>query len=330
MSVQTTRGGSGETGTDAGEAARPFGRRSRRGTIGIWALSILITLAAVTYQRLVGPTRPVRGTVPLRAETVRFRLARSHGGPGDLNLRIRVSDVVLGGTMVFRRYRSGDAWSWQPLRREGDMLVGALPHQPPAGKIIYRIYLHPADIASPPPGELAPGPGGTLPPAPPGWTPVPASGPVVVRFRGAVPPVVLVPHVFLMFFGMLLSNRAGLEAFRRASRTTPHAFAALGLLILGGLVFGPMVQWYSFGEAWTGVPLGWDLTDNKTLIAVLAWAAAALLSLRHRRKSRVWVAGAALITLVIFSIPHSVLGSELDYSSMPGPGSGRIDSPASQ
>jgi len=31
------------------------------------------------------------------------------------------------------------------------------------------------------------------------------------------------------------------------------------------------VQHYAFGQLWTGVPFGWDLTDNKTLLAALAW-----------------------------------------------------------
>ena len=39
------------------------------------------------------------------------------------------------------------------------------------------------------------------------------------------------------------------------------------LLAVGGFILGPLVQNYAFGELWTGVPFGWDLTDNKTLIA---------------------------------------------------------------
>jgi hypothetical protein len=40
------------------------------------------------------------------------------------------------------------------------------------------------------------------------------------------------------------------------------------------MILGPVVQYYAFGEFWTGVPFGWDLTDNKTLVAVIFWALA--------------------------------------------------------
>jgi hypothetical protein len=86
----------------------------------------------------------------------------------------------------------------------------------------------------------------------------------------------------------------------------------IGLLLLGGFLFGPIVQKYAFGNFWTGVPFGYDLTDNKTLIALLAWLLA-LWSLRGGRSARGFVVAAAVIMLVIFLVPHSLLGSELRY-----------------
>jgi len=81
-------------------------------------------------------------------------------------------------------------------------------------------------------------------------------------------------------------------------------------LLGGGLIFGPWVQWYAFGEAWAGVPFAWDLTDNKTLVAFLFWLPAFLM---NRKKERpVLTIVAAGIMLVIFSIPHSMYGSQLD------------------
>jgi hypothetical protein len=85
---------------------------------------------------------------------------------------------------------------------------------------------------------------------------------------------------------------------------------ALGILIVGGLVLGPVVQKYAFGEYWTGVPNGWDLTDNKVAVGFLVWVAAVAANRRRRRPA--WIVAAALVTLVVFAIPHSMMGSELD------------------
>jgi hypothetical protein len=129
----------------------------------------------------------------------------------------------------------------------------------------------------------------------------------------------MIPHILVMFLAMLWSNRAGLEALRPGGRLARLTSWSLGLMVLGGLVFGPAVQRYAFGQFWTGFPLGYDLTDNKTLIACLAWLAAAVALRRAGSAGRWWVLGAALVTLVIFMVPHSLLGSELDYGAAPPP-----------
>jgi hypothetical protein len=76
------------------------------------------------------------------------------------------------------------------------------------------------------------------------------------------------------------------------------------------LIMGPLVQKYAFNELWTGVPYGWDLTDNKTLIAFLAWLIAYWVS--RKQESRIAIIAAMVVTIVIFSIPHSLFGSQLD------------------
>ena len=76
------------------------------------------------------------------------------------------------------------------------------------------------------------------------------------------------------------------------------------------MIFGPLVQFHAFGEYWTGIPFGWDLTDNKTLIAFLFWLLAVSGNWKREKPSLTILAAA--IMLMIFSIPHSMFGSELD------------------
>lgn len=276
---------------------------SRTRTILIWVLAVLVTLAAVVYQRLIGPTRPVRGQAMVGATEVSYVLRRSHGGASDHRVRIGDFTQTLGGHLLYRRYKTDDPWFHCDLTREGDALIGAIPHQPAAGKVLYRVYLHPVGAPDDPSTSVA----------------LPPEGPTIVRFRGGVPAAVMIPHVLFMFLAMIWSNRTGLEALRRGRDLRRLTFFSFGLMVIGGLIFGPAVQWYAFGAAWTGFPNGTDLTDNKTLIAAVVWLAAALATIRPRRGTALLVLAAALVTLIIFSIPHSVLGSELDYSTLPPP-----------
>ncbi|MFZ0391231.1 MAG: hypothetical protein WAN36_12310, partial [Calditrichia bacterium] len=55
---------------------------------------------------------------------------------------------------------------------------------------------------------------------------------------------------------------------------------------------------------------------NKTLIAMLGWLFAWYKN-RNGHRSRWAVVLAAVIMLAVYLIPHSVLGSELDYTQVP-------------
>ncbi|MCU0724160.1 MAG: hypothetical protein MUC63_11230, partial [Planctomycetes bacterium] len=96
-------------------------------------------------------------------------------------------------------------------------------------------------------------------------------------------------------------------------------WATTGSLVLGAFVFGPLVQWYAFGVWWSGVPFGWDWTDNKVLVELVAWLPALFLNLGKRRnRASVYLAG--VVTLAVYFVPHSIFGSEYDYRAGGGRG----------
>ena len=267
-----------------------------RGRVGLWLLALLLTLSSAVFQRLTGPTHPVRGTVTLGDTEVRLRLLRSHGGDGDQPVVVKVADPAVSGSVAWRRYPTNDPFGVLPMVRDGETLRAALPHQPPAGKLEYQV-------------RLVRGESSVLFP----------DRPALTRFKGAVSPVVLVPHIVAMFGGMLVANAAGLLALRGEKRLLGVSLAALVLLALGGLVLGPLVQKAAFGAYWTGWPFGTDLTDNKTAVAVLAWGVAAFRA-RGGRSARLAVGVAALVTLAVFLVPHSAWGSQIDWSKLPAGG----------
>jgi hypothetical protein len=123
-----------------------------------------------------------------------------------------------------------------------------------------------------------------------------------------------VPHILAMFASMLVSTRALFEVLRRgAPRGRGLVLTAMGLLVIGGLFLGPMVQKSAFGAYWTGWPNGSDLTDNKTLIAFLAWLPATIAAAMGMRTRAAVVLG-WVVMMGVFLIPHSLRGSELDWS----------------
>jgi len=176
------------------------------------------------------------------------------------------------------------------MAREGDRLVFSIPRQPAAGKVSYHITLwDDSGHKYPLTGE-----------------------PIIIRFKDPVPATLLIPHIIIIFAAMLFSMRTGIEAFLKRGNLPLLAFWTAVLMFIGGLIFGPLVQKYAFGAFYTGWPSGHDLTDTKTAIAFLLWLVAALYPSKRPAK-RAWAIAACLITVIVFLVPHSLLGSELDH-----------------
>jgi len=258
-----------------------------------WVIAILITASTLVFQRLTGPTNPVSGKVPVNGSEITFILERSHVSTSDYEVKIEVPEEEISGYLTYKRYKTSDPWANIPLDRKENFLVGSLPHQPPAGKLIYKVILTYGEKEFSLSGEQ----------------------PVIIRFRGPVPAAILAPHIIIMFLAMLFSTRAGIEALDPKSNPRKFALWTAGLLFVGGFIFGSLVQKLAFGAFWTGFPLGFDLTDNKTLIAMIAWIVAVIAG-RGGKPARWWVLGASIMLLAVYLIPHSLLGSELDYSQM--------------
>ncbi len=261
----------------------------------LWLFAFLFTAAIAIYQRMTGPTYPVSGKVHLAGQTIKFSLIRTYDGQDDAPVYIKkIADTSIHGEFSFRRFKSYDSWTSIPMQRQHDTLVGRLPHQPPAGKMMYQVML----VKDSEKQFLT-------------------NDPVVLRYKGYVPLSILIPHIIIIFLAMLFSTRTGLEVIFRGNYTFAYAWVTLITLFLGGLILGPIVQKYSFGVYWSGWPFGHDLTDNKSLVAFIFWVVA-LIVLNRNRANRLWPILASVILLIVFLIPHSMLGSEIDYTKNPG------------
>ena len=257
-----------------------------------WIFAVIFTIAIAYYQRVTGPTYPRRTTVTINHVKMNFKLLRSQGD-GDANIKLVVPQNEIEGQVIFKRFKSFDSLTTVEKKRDGEYLTASLPHQPPAGKIEYRVILSSVSEKVNLTAE-----------------------PVVVRFKGEVPAYVLIPHILLMFLAMLFSTRTGIEALLKGTKTLSYTLWTVILLFLGGIVLGPFVQYYAFGAYWTGWPYGYDLTDNKTLIAFIFWVIA-LFVLFKRPANRFWPIFASVVLLLVYLIPHSVLGSEIDHTKAP-------------
>jgi hypothetical protein len=263
----------------------------KRKKILFWVLAVVISLAAMFYQRMTGPTYPKKYEVSYQNEEINFSLPRSNNGrPGDYPVEIELPEAF-SAKVIWRLFPSEDPWNTLEMERQGDLLSTSLPHQPPAGKIEYHLEI----MADGKIIDLADGEN------------------VVIRFRADVPAWALIPHVLMMILTVIWSMATIIFALANIPSYKKHVGLTIIFLVIGGFILGPVVQKYSFGQFWTGWPLGDDLTDNKTLFALIAFVAAWFL--RNKSYGRWLAVGAALVMLAVYLIPHSMGGSELDRES---------------
>lgn len=258
-----------------------------------WILAIVLTLTMVIYQRMTGPTYPISGKKVIGNETVKYKLIRTYGGSDDAEISIDDPNGNLEGTITYKRFKSFDSLTTVPMQHQGGKLVAHLPHQPPAGKVEYWVKLSDGT------DEV------TL-----------SEEPVVIRFKGHVPDYILIPHILLMFLAMLFSTRTGIASIAKEKRTLRYSIITTVTLIGGGIILGPIVQKFAFGAYWTGWPFGHDLTDNKTALALIFWLIAVYKLIKNPEK-RGWALVAAIVMTLVYLIPHSVMGSEIDHTAQP-------------
>jgi hypothetical protein len=274
----------------------------------LWFLAFVITITAAVYQRKTGPTYPKRIDVTLNNSVHELKLTRSLALNEKSSVKLDISDTTIKARLFFKRFQSNDEYQVTEFSykvypvdsyfmnkvfkiHEEKGFFAYIPQQPAAGKLQYYFELTDSK----------------------GTQTYFKESPIVIRFKGGVPPFILLPHILCMFIAMLFSTLAGLMSVIKFPLYKKYSIRTLIFFIAGGIVLGPIVQYYAFGDLWTGIPFGWDLTDNKTLIALIFWILAVFM---NRDKERpYYTALAAFVLLLVYSIPHSLFGSQLDYAS---------------
>ncbi|MCU0332673.1 MAG: hypothetical protein MUC75_04825, partial [Ignavibacteriaceae bacterium] len=154
-------------------------------SILLWSIALVLTVFTAIYQRMTGPTYPISGEAVIGSEVIKYKLDRTHGGEGDHLIEINADNENICAELLWKRYKTNDAWTSIDMKRQNGKLFASLPYQPPAGKLLYHIVLQNGENA----------------------VKLPANGEVVIRFKGDVPVLFLIPHIIFIFGAMLLSTR---------------------------------------------------------------------------------------------------------------------------
>jgi hypothetical protein len=177
----------------------------------------------------------------------------------------------------------------------------------------------------------------------------------VVTTRGNADISLLALHVFFIVGAIFFVIAAAFYSVRYIikgvgfNRSIQTAGIATGMIFVGGFPLGFIIAYQVFGTPWTGIPFGWDITDNKTLVILLYFTLSLFMvrgtimnifstgrgrfcpfkslikitrgskgyqqkkrqdSISHQRFARLMIIG-ALITITLYLVPHSLMVSPI-------------------
>jgi uncharacterized membrane protein len=259
-------------------------KKSHLQFIILWCIAILFTLTASIYQRKTGPTYPLEGSFSIKNKMYTYSLPRS-GEEQDCLIELKNWPKNEETILYWQEYPASSIHSFTSVKMQWkeNTCFALLPQQPAAGKLAYYIEIKDMDFRTPT---------------------------ALIRFKNGVHWSILIPHIVLMFASMLTGVMTLLLVFANDIRYKNFLKHTFWILLVGGFIFGPLVQKQAFDAFWTGFPFGFDLTDNKTLIAFIG---VALAYYTRQFTWNKWIAVIAILILfTIFTIPHSLGGSELN------------------
>jgi hypothetical protein len=138
----------------------------------------------------------------------------------------------------------------------------------------------------------------------------------------------LLVHIILMLIALMLFIHAVYYAFNYlfnqqdwiVKKSTSSLFWGILCYGISAFPLGIWIEYEKYGTYWTGFPLGWDMTDSKTLFNFVYWAIVIILmkgTIFSKNKDKdvisyktyAWVAliGGIVTMVVRFAIPHGDL-----------------------
>ena len=120
-----------------------------------------------------------------------------------------------------------------------------------------------------------------------------------------------------IFFGLLtvISSISVVRGKADIRQSVRYLLWTMIFAFIGGFPLGYIVAYLAFGVGWGGIPIGWDITDNKTVILFIFWLFTFILARRGLKGERMVISKKAymslalaslIVTFVAFVIPHSI------------------------
>ena len=260
----------------------------------LWLATLIIIFLAGYLHNAAGPYYPVSGTIGIENKMVTFKFDKIYRGNDSYNLIIKsdVKDIkafllwrdVSDKSITANPYANQFApvWHREVMTDSEYFIKGKIPKHNPHEKVAYRMELNYN-------GKQYF---------------LPEDKPVTIMFLGHVNSMVMQIFYFVLFGGLILAVRTGLEAFKNNHRIGMYTIFTLIFFFLNAVCVVPLKSTYELNAINHFVPTVSSLITYQSFSLFILWIIGLFL-IFHFKGNRGIPLVMSLMTLIIYIfVPH--------------------------
>lgn len=197
----------------------------------LWLASFVIVFLAVYISNILDEDYPITSTFGIEGKKVSYRFEKVHYGNEDYKVILRTDVVDLAGKLFWKSYADSN-WQSKELKKSEMILSGSIPALGPTEKVIYYTELNYRDKKYF----------------------LPDNQKVTLTYFGKIPAFINVLEHLLLYLGLVLAVRTGLEFFNEGAKSKKFGFLTLILFLPHIALINPLYLTYKYGFINSSIP----------------------------------------------------------------------------
>ncbi len=243
----------------------------------LWIAAFVITFLTVYLTNLFSNEYPVTGTIGIAGKKVSYRFEKIHYNNNSLQIFIRSDVDSISGKIFWRMSNNRQNWNVIELKDSSGTLKAIIPNQKPLDKIEYYAELIHKD------NKYL----------------VPDNKKVNLMFYGKISPMLKVLQFMLLYIGLFLSVRTGLEYFNNGEKSKKFSVLTISVFLILTALINPLFITYKYGYMNHTIPLISSLFPAGYILITILWINTTLILFRKKRWEIISL-GATILSILLY------------------------------
>ncbi len=252
----------------------------------LWVGAFVITFILGFLLRTIDPEKPVTGTVQFGTQKVGYKFDRVYRSNDEYKVMLFSEINGLQADLEYKDSTTtggqagpGKGWTKVPMNYSDKILTASIPKHPAQSQVDYRVILNYKNETFI----------------------IPKKEGLTIRFLGKVSPQIMAWYYIVIFGGIFLSTRIGLEYFNENEKIKKLSFFAFITFFFYAMLLIPVKRTYELSALGKSVPQITALFSLGGVLIMILWIAC-IIGFFHYKNRRLLALIAAILTIIIFIV----------------------------